>query len=370
MKRIVAAAICLLLSILIAVPISAVEVPATATPISLRWAPRFLYRLRQETNWYSRDTSPTVEDFYTSNGVANDQVAVIPGVIFSDTPSGDYYTLTNATTYYMEYEVQTRRNYSEFVAYSTNPDYYRFVSVDQIPVVFGDWSSSLVSSPGLNDDNSIPLTFYATNTAVSVVEVDTRTYKVTFCFSTGIGIETSSIGAICMPASGFIVEEADTFNIITFNAYADPIGSAFEQIQLQIAQQQQQSLDQINGKLDGIGSQLGDIQDSIVGDSNDYQDDSGFDSAAGDLEDLENQINDQITGNVTIDGQEYEINGDLIGNYQESFLDRWDPQDYEALAGREVARLFELFYPYVGVAIFLNLSLAVILSFLRGRSNA
>ena len=371
MRRSVAVFTALFLSILIAVPsLAAVEVPDTATPVSMQWTQRFIYRFRSETQWYSSSDSPTVEDFYSDNGHMNDQVAVIPCVIFSDSPSGNYYELSNATTYYIEYEVQTRRQSSEFLSYSTNPDFYRFVGKRHVTDLFGDWSSSLVSSPGLDDDNSIPLTFYASNTAVSVVPVDERTYKVTFCFSTGIGVETSNVVALCMPSTGFIAEQPDKFSIITFQAYADPVGDAFDQIQLQIAQQQQQSLDQINGKLDGIGSQLGDLNQSMQGDPNDYQDNTGFDSAAGELEDLESQINDQITSDVTVDGESYEMNGDLIGNYKESFMDRWDPQDYEATAGREIARLFDLFYPYVGVAIFLNLTLAVIMAFLRGRANA
>lgn len=371
MRRSVAVFLALFFSILIAVPsLAAVEVPETAMPVSMQWSPRFIYRFREQTQWYSSSASPSVEDFYPNNGQINDQIAVIPCVIFSDSPSGNYYELTNATTYYVEYEVQTQKQYTEFLSYSTNPDLYRFVGKRQVSDVFGDWSSSLVSSPGLSDDNSIPLSFYATNTAVSVVPVDERTYKVTFCFSTGIGVETSNVVALCMPSNGYIAEQPDKFNIITFQAYADPVGDAFDQIQLQIAQQQQQSLDQINGKLDGIGSQLGDLNQSMQGDPNDYQDNTGFDSAAGELEDLEGQINDQITGNITIDGESYEMDGALIGNYKEGFMDRWDPQDYEASAGREISRLFDLFYPYVGVAIFLNLTLAVILAFLRGRSNA
>lgn len=362
------------LSVLLIIPsyavTSGVTIPESATPISLTWSPRFIYRLNSSAQWFSRNVSPLFEEFYSDNGVADDQIACIPCIIFSDSPSGTYYYLTDATTYYMEYVISTSTTGTAFLSYNTNPDYYKVVIKRDIEEVFGDFSSNQVTSSGLNDTNSRPLTFYASDTAIAIEANGSRTYKVTFAFTTNIGVSNVEAAAICMPSSGYLSNE-DNVKITTFKAYSDPVGDTFNQLQIQIAQKQQESLDQINGKLDGIGTQLGDISDQLTGDPNSYQDNSGFDDAAGDLEDLEGQISDQISQDITdSDGNSYEVNGELIGGLKENFFDRWDPQDYEATVGREIARIFELFYPYVGVAIFLNLMLAVILSFLRGRSNA
>lgn len=359
------------LSILLIIPsYAAVMVPDSALEIAMDWSPRFVYRLRSTTQWYSRNTSPLLEEFYSDNGFNNDQIACIPCIIFGSSPSGSFYHLQDAQTYYLEYVISASTTGTSFLSYSTNPDLFRFVTEDNILSVFGDFSSSQVSSSGIDDTNSSPLTFYAANTAISYSANGSKSWKITVAFSTGLGVSDANIVAICMPSVGFLDAE-DNVKITTFKAFADPVGDTFNQLQIQIAKQQQESLDQINGKLDGIGNQIGDIGDQLTGDPNDYLDNSGFDDAAGDLEDLEGQISDQISQDITdSDGNTYEVNGELIGGLKENFFDRWDPQDYEASAGREIARIFELFYPYVGVAIFLNLMLAVILSFLRGRSNA
>lgn len=348
------------LSILLIIPSYAVTVPENASPVSILWSPRFLYQSRDGSGWVSREVAPLTDEFYPDNGSNNDQIAVWPSIIFSDSPNGTYYTLQDTYTYYMEYEVYIPNG--DLYSFSTNVNSSRLITQDNVLTVFGDFSSSQVSSPGLTDENSVPITDYVSDTAISTSFVDSKTMKVTFAFTTGMGISAFNFAAISMPGTAAFSTQ-NNLRITTFQAYADPIGGVFGQLQLQIAAQQQASLDQMNNKLDNIGNQL-------TGDPDDYQDNSGFDSAAGELEDLEGQINDQITGNVTIDGESYEMDGALIGNYKEGFMDRWDPQDYEASAGREIARLFDLFYPYVGVAIFLNLTLAVILAFLRGRSNA
>lgn len=367
LKKVFLIFLILSLSVLLIIPsyaaTSGVTIPESATPISLTWSPRFIYRLRTNTQWYSRNVSPLVEEFYSDNGIADDQIACIPCIIFSDSPSGNFYYLADATTYYMEYVISTTKTGTSFMSYNTNPDNFKVVIKRDIDAVFGDFSSNQVTSSGLDEFNSRPLTFYAADTAVAIEATGSKTYKVTFAFTTNIGVNNVEAAAICMPSNGFLSAE-DNVKITTFNAYSDPVGDTFNQLQLQIAQKQQESLDQINGKLDNISDQL-------TGDPNDYQDDSGFDQAAGELEDLENQINDQITQDITDgEGNSYEVNGALIGNLKEDFWDRWQPQDYVPKAGGQLRRIFEHFYPYVGVAIFLNLTLGVILAFLRGRSNA
>lgn len=359
------------LSVLLIIPsYAAVTVPDSALEISMDWTPRFVYRLRSIANWYSRNTSPLLEEFYSDNGANDDQIACIPCIIFGSSPSGSFYHLQDAKTYYLEYVISASTTGTSFLSYSTNPDLFRFVTEDNVVSVFGDFSSSQVTSSGIDDTNSSPLTFYASNTAISFSANGSKSWKISVAFSTGLGVTDANIVAICMPSVGFLDAE-DNIKITTFKAFADPVGDTFNQLQLQIAKQQQESLDQINGKLDGIGNQLGDIGDQLTGDPNDYQDNSGFNEAAGDLEDIENEINDQIIQDVTLpDGSSHEMNGELIGDLKEDFWDRWQPQDFESVAGAEITRIFSLFYPYVGAAIFINLTLAVILTFFRGRSNA
>lgn len=373
------------------------EAPEGATPIVIPWTARYLYRMRSNAQWYSSDHTPTVEDFYGDNGVSDDQIAVVPSVVFEN--NRNLYFLQDLMTYHMEYIVTSvPADVVDFWAYNTNINEFRFVPYYRDDV-FGNIYNSLVSSAGPYNGTQLPHELGITDIAIGITGIGSSSYKIQFTFSTPVGIEEMyQIYGICFPSTGYL-SEPGKFQLTDFVAYSDPLGSYFEQLQLQASLA---NLELLNGILESstltneqlslvneaigqqnvllenqnqlIGSQnqlIGEQNSMLQGDPNDYQDDSGFESAAGELEDLENEINDQITQDVTLpDGSSHEMNGELIGDLKEDFMDRWDPQDYEASAGREIARIFDMFYPYVGVAIFLNLTLAVILSFLRGRANA
>lgn len=372
------------------------EAPEGATPIVIPWTARYLYRMRSNDQWYSSDHTPTVEDFYAENGVSDDQIAVVPSVVFEK--NRDVYFLQELMTYHMEYIVTSVPDDAiDFWAYNTNINEFRFVQHSSD--VFGNISNSLVSSTGPYNGTFLPHELGITDTAIGITGIGSSSYKIQFTFSTPYDLQNIvQIYGICFPSTGYLSEPGN-FVLTDFVAYSDPRGSYFDQLQLQAAIANMQLLNGIlessvltNEQLSYVGEALGqqnellqnqnqliNSQNQLIGQQNsmlegnpnDYQDDSGFDSAAGELEDLENEINDQITQDVTLpDGSSHEMNGELIGDLKEDFMDRWDPQDYEASAGREIARIFDMFYPYVGVAIFLNLTLAVILSFLRGRANA
>jgi hypothetical protein len=373
------------------------EAPEGATPIAIPWTARYLYRMRSNAQWYSSDHTPTVEDFYGDNGVSDDQIAVVPSVVFEK--NRNVYYLQGLMTYHMEYIVSSVPDDAiDFWAYNTNINEFRFVP-HATNVVFGQIENSLVSSDGPYNSTFLFQELGITDTAIGITGIGSSSYKIQFTFSTPLQFDDMyQIYGICFPSTGFLSEPGN-FVLTDFVAYSDPRGSYFDQLQLQatianmellygilengtltneqlsyVGQALGEQIDLIEHQNELINSQngyLGQQNSMLQGDPNDYQDDSGFDSAAGELEDLENEINDQITQDVTLpDGSSHEMNGELIGDLKEDFMDRWDPQDYEASAGREIARIFDMFYPYVGVAIFLNLTLAVILSFLRGRANA
>lgn len=380
LKKVYIISLSIVIVLSLAIPSFALSVdpPEGLSEAIIPWVPRYLYRLRSVANWYSRDTSPLMEEFYPDHGLLDDQIMFYPAIIFYD--NGSLYNLKDFYTYYFEYEISTTDPDIDFLSYSTNSNNFICVHSWYFHDVFGDLSNSQNSSIG---PEGLPLEAYGIESVMSVVPIGGQSFKVQFAFTTPYGIEAEEIISIIFPSTGYLSEEGRV-NITDFKSYADPAGTVYDEFQAQVAMANLQVLSGLLESSALTNEQLAEVnylmsenqailqeQSSMLqGDPNDYQDDSGFDSAAGELEDLEGQINDQITGNVTIDGESYEMNGALIGNYKEGFMDRWDPQDYEASAGRELARLFDLFYPYVGVAIFLNLTLAVIMAFLRGRSNA
>ena len=382
LKKVYIIGLSILIVLSLAIPSFALSVdpPDGLTEAIIPWVPRYLYRLRSVANWYSRDTSPLMQEFYPEHGLLDDQIMFYPAIIFQDNTTGTGYNLKDFYTYYFEYEISTTDPDIDFWSYSTNSNNFICVHSWDSHAVFGDLSNSQNSSIG---PEGLPLEAYGIESVMSVVPIGSGSYKVQFAFTTPYGIEAEEIVSLIFPSTGYLSEEGRV-NITAFKSYADPAGTVYDEFQAQVAMANFQALAgllesssltneqlaQVNGQIAANQAILEEQSSMLQGDPNDYQDDSGFDSAAGELEDLEGQINDQITGNVTIDGESYEMNGALIGNFKEGFMDRWDPQDYEASAGREIARLFDLFYPYVGVAIFLNLTLAVILAFLRGRSNA
>lgn len=382
LKKVYLIGLSILILLSLAIPSFALSVdpPDGLQEAIIPWVPRYLYRLRSVSNWYSRDTSPLMEEFYPDHGLLDDQIMFYPAIIFYDNTTGLEYILKDFYTYYFEYEISTTDPDIDFLSYSTNSNNFICVHASQSRDVFGNLSNSQNSSIG---PEGLPLEAYGIESVMSVVPIGGQSFKVQFAFTTPYGIEAEEIMSIIFPSTGYLSEEGRV-NITDFKSYADPAGTVYDEFQAQVAMANLQALAgllessaltneqlaQVNEQIAANQAILQEQSSMLQGDPNDYQDDSGFDSAAGELEDLEGQINDQITGNVTIDGESYEMDGALIGNYKEGFMDRWDPQDYEASAGREIARLFDLFYPYVGVAIFLNLTLAVILAFLRGRSNA
>lgn len=382
LKKVLVALTCIVLVICLSVPSFAwEELPEDSSYVSMTWSNRWIYFDTRDNLWVSRERSPTLwsDNDWNSDLVGTVFGYVTPAVIFSDSPLNNPYTLQSATTYYMEYVVIGS---GALFSYNANPDLYWFVTKDNLSNVFGDWSNSQIHvTDPLNDNYKVPITNVTTDRSYSETAVGSNTYRIRFAFSTNASVTDLNLSAIMMPCTGYFENTDSYMYISSFSAWYDPTGDVYDTIVseginninnnlVDIQNKIDAATNELGGKLDDVNDNLGNINDALQGDPNDYQDNSGFDGAAGELEDIEGQINDQITGNVTIDGESYEMNGALIGNYKESFMDRWNPQDYEATAGRELARLFDLFYPYVGVAIFLNLTLAVIMSFLRGRSNA
>lgn len=347
------------------------ELPEDSSYLNMTWSNRWIYWDRNNSVWYSRNRSPSLllDNDWNSSLQGSVFSYVTPAIIFSDAPLNDPYILQSATTYYMEYVILGTE---PMFSYNANPDNYWFVTKDNLSNVFGDWSNSQVTvSDPFNNNYKVPITNVTTDRSYSETANGSKSYRIRFAFTTNAGVSDLNLAAIMMPSSGYYENQAANMYISAFTAWYDPTGDIYDTVVAEGINKVNTNLEHIQTQIDGLGSQLGDIQDSIEGDPNDYQDNSGFDSAAGDYEDLENQINDQISGNITLpDGSSIPTNGGVFTGITSWFKNNFSPQDYESSAGNQISRVFEFFLPFVGIPILINLTLAVILSFLRGRSNA
>lgn len=143
---------------------------------------------------------------------------------------------------------------------------------------------------------------------------------------------------------------------------------------LKVQQEIKNSVDsgfsEVNGNLEKIDGTLNDIENALVSDPNHTPDTSTLGEDVGELTEVEGQINEAITKPLTLpDGSTIQTDADTLINIRDWLKSYYHAPEYDADVGKEYARVFETFMPYLGSVIFISLLLGLILAFLTGRRN-
>lgn len=375
MKKIYAILISCVLIISLAISASAIDVPTSATPLAVDYYLRFVFSQYSYTHWYSADISTLLDEW--QDGTLLDQNPIVyPAVIFGN--EFNDYVLQGTTTYYMQYELTTQSE-GYFYGLSTNAAFYKLVSEPFLNDVFGNYISDdtqVVDDP--RNFHFKSLSEVAREVTTQVNQVGSQTYRVGLIFSTKADIEDSEFRAMLLTSIGTL-DEKDRLEFVSFQAWTDENLSIYEDLVAGKLDDINGSIQDVGNKVDEVGDKvdqaadqitgaLDDLNDTMVGDP--IEDNTGFSEQLTELKDIEDEIQDTVFNNITADNVTIAFDGDVLTNIRHYLVNKFDPQDFEASVGTQIAAIFEIFMPYVGIVVWFNLALGLALGFVRGRTDA
>lgn len=379
--------LCILLSVfivasLITISVSAIDVPDSATPLSVPFVLRFVTSQNPHTYWYSVPQSPYLSEWQDGT-VADSSPIIYPSVIFKGDHQVQDYHLRDTTTYYIQYEL-----YSDDYVYgmSTNASFYKLVPEEYISAIFGQYNLETASQVHNPEEYDLPrISDVAREVSTEVTQVGGHTFRVSFAFSTKAGVEESEYQAIMFSSIGAL-EDGGNLMLKEFYAWTDENLSIYEDLVAgkldgilgavtdlgndinDAADQAHDDAEDIKDGISGITGALDDVKDTLVGEP--IEDNTGFSEELIELKEVEDSIQDAVFNNMNIDGTSIAIDGDVLTNIKHYLVNKFNPQDYEAVAGVQITRVFEAFMPYMGIVVWFNLALGLALGFIRGRTHA
>lgn len=372
MKRIIIALIsCILIASLVSISVFSIEVPSTASPLTVPIKPRFIFSNYPYTQWYVSNTTSLVDDW--QYGELNDQSPIIaPGIIFTEDQDEATYYLKDTTTYYFQYELTTN-NSTPFFGISTNAEIYRAVPNFMITEIFGDISvdTTQVGRDFRNYLDWCPeIKDISRNIDTQVTQFGSAKYRIQFVFSTKSGIEDDKFCGMLLFSNGSI-DEDDRLEFISVQAWSDESLSIYEELVSGQLKDINDSINNVNGSIidgfDGIQESLDDLNDTLIGPEVNV--DPSLDNATDELEDLQSEV-DRLISNQTHNDESFAVNTGSLDTIKNYIFSNYHPEDYNGDVGSEISKVFNLFMPYVGIVVWINLTLGVALSFIRGHQDA
>lgn len=372
MKRIIIAFIsCILIASLISLTVSAIEVPSSASPLSVPIKPRFIFANYPYTQWYVSNTTTLLDEW--QYGELMDQSPIIsPGIIFTEDQDEATYMLQDTTTYYFQYELTTTNNIAIY-GLSTNAEIYRAVPNFMITEVFGDITES-GTQVGRDFRNYLDwcpeLKEISRNIDTEVTQIGSSKFRIKFVFSTKSGIEDDKFCGMLLFSNG-VLQISDRLEFISVQAWSDESLSIYEELVSGQLKDINDSINNVNGSIidgfDGIQESLDDLNDTLIGPEVNV--DPSLDNATDELEDLQAEV-DRLISNQTHNDESFSVNTGSLDTIKNYIFSNYHPEDYNSDVGSEISKVFNLFMPYVGIVVWINLTLGVSLSFIRGHQDA
>lgn len=362
----------ILIASLLILPISAaIEVPSSASSLTVDIKPRFIFANYPYSTWYVSNTTPLIDDW--QYGELNDQSPIVaPGIIFTEDQDEATYMLKDTTTYYFQYELTTNNN-TPFFGISTNAEIYRAVPNFMITEVFGDISvdTTQVGRDFRNYLDWCPeLKDISRNIDTQVTQFGSSKYRIQFVFNTKSGVEAQKLCGMLLFSNG-LLDEDDRLEFISVQAWSDESLSIYEELVSGQLKDINDSINDLNGTIvdgfEGLQGTLEDMNDTIVGPEVNV--DPTLNNSSSELEDLQAEV-DRLISNQTHNDESFSVNTGSLDNIKNYIFSNYHPEDYSGIVGSEISKVFNMFLPYVGVVVWINLSLGVALSFIRGHQDA
>lgn len=372
MNRIIIAIIsCILIASLVSISVSAIDVPTTASPLDIPISTRFVFSQYPYTNWYVGTSTPSIDDW--QYGELNDQSPIIvPGLIFTEENELADFILEDTTTYYLQYELQTD-NGTPFFGLATNAEIYRAVPDNLMMEVFGNVhdTSTQVGNDFRNYLDHLPeLKDISRNVDTEITQIGSNKFRVKFVFSTKAGVSTSRYCGMLLNCNGTL-DSNDRLSFISVQAWSDETLSIYEDLVSGKLSDIESSINDVNSSIingfDGLQGSLDSIEDSLIGPE--VETDPSLDNATDELEDLQAEV-DRLISNQTHNDESFAVNTGSLDTIKNYIFSNYHPEDYSGDVGSEISKVFNLFMPYVGIVVWINLTLGVALSFIRGHQDA
>lgn len=113
---------------------------------------------------------------------------------------------------------------------------------------------------------------------------------------------------------------------------------------------------------------LDEINNTLTGDGEYTPPDPELNSSISDLSDKEDELNELITAPIELpDGTVIQTDANSIESIKLYIQTAYDAPEYDATAGQQYSKVFEVFMPYLGTVVFLSLFLGLGIAFLTGR---
>lgn len=113
---------------------------------------------------------------------------------------------------------------------------------------------------------------------------------------------------------------------------------------------------------------LDEINNTLTGDGEYTPPDPELNSSISDLSDKEDELNELISAPITLpDGSVIQMDENSLESIKLYIKTAYDAPEYDATAGQQYSKVFEVFMPYLGTVVFLSLFLGLGIAFLTGR---